>query len=185
MTIRVARREDIPALQEVIALSVRQLQAEHYSVSQREGALGTVFGVDSQLVDDGTYFVAELDGVLAGCGGWSRRMTPFGGDHVAGKNDALLDPRVDAARIRAFFVHPQFARRGIGSAILRACEAAASEAGFTRLMLVATLPGVPLYAARGYEAGESFSVPLRNGDQLPVLRMHKGMSAPACGPVSA
>lgn len=171
--IRKAGREDIPALAALIALSVEELQAEHYSAEQRRGALGTVFGVDTQLIDDGTYFVAEMDGEIAGCGGWSQRKTPFGSDHVAVKDDTLLDPQIDAARIRAFFVHPRFARRGIGSAILSACEAAAREAGFTRLMLVATLPGVPLYAARGYEAGESFTVPLQNGIELPVLRMHK------------
>lgn len=175
MTIRLARREDISALGALIALSVEILQAEHYSARQRAGALGTVFGVDSQLIDDGTYFVVEIDGEIAGCGGWSRRKTPFGSDHVAGKDDALLDPQADAARIRAFFVHPSWARKGIGSAILQACETAAAEAGFTRLMLVATLPGVPLYAARGYEAGEGFSVPLANGDALPVLAMHKSL----------
>jgi N-acetylglutamate synthase-like GNAT family acetyltransferase len=173
VTIRLARREDIGALEALIALSVETLQAAHYSAHQRAAALGTVFGVDSQLIDDGTYFLVEIGGEIVGCGGWSRRKTPFGSDHVAGKDDALLDPQADAARIRAFFVHPNWARKGIGSAILRTCENAAAEAGFTRLMLVATLPGVPLYAARGYASGESFSVPLANGDELPVLAMHK------------
>jgi len=119
ITIRKARPEDVPVLQVLIPESVRALQAEHYSAEQMEGALGTVFGVDTQLISDGTYFIAEAEGNIVGCGGWSRRKTLFGSDHVAGKDDAWLDPGVDAARIRAFFIHPGWARRGISSQILR------------------------------------------------------------------
>ena len=118
-------------------------------------ALERVFGVDTQLIEDGTYFVAEAevggDRVLAGCGGWSKRKTLYGSDHCAGREDALLDPNYEAAKIRAFFVHPAWARRGVGSRILDVCEAAAVAAGFRRLEMGATLTGVPLYVARGYE----------------------------------
>ena len=173
MILRLATLDDAPALERLIADSVRTLQAGEYTVEQREGALGTVFGVDRRLIRDGTYFAIETDGALAACGGWSRRKTLFGGDHVAGKDDAWLDPAVDAARIRAFFVHPQWARRGFGSRILEACEAAAREAGFRRLEMAATLTGVPFYAARGYVEVERMEVPLMNGVSLEVVRMSK------------
>lgn len=137
-----------------------------------EGALATVYGVDTQLITDGTYFVAESSYVL-GCGGWSKRKTLFGGDHWSARQDELLDPRLEAAKIRAFFVHPNCARRGIGSLILTACENAAIAAGFTRLEMGATLTGVKLYQARGYVATESLQVPLANGESLPIVRMEK------------
>jgi len=173
VTIRQAVLEDAQALQVLIVESVRRLQAAHYSPEQMEGALGTVFGVDTQLIRDGTYFIAEVDSTVIGCGGWSRRKTLFGSDHVPRKDDAWLDPQQDAARIRAFFIHPDWARRGIGSQILEACEAAATAQGFSRFELVATLPGEPMYHARGFVATERFNVPLPNGAQLPVVRMTK------------
>jgi GNAT superfamily N-acetyltransferase len=177
ITIRLATPADIPALQSLIVASVRGLQTRDYTAVEIEGALATVFGVDTQLISDGTYFVAEIAGeptpIIVGCGGWSRRATLFGGDHWTGRADALLDPARDAAKIRAFFVRPDWARRGVGSAILSACEAAATAAGFTRFEMGATLTGVPLYAARGYKASERFNVPLQNGATLPIVRMIK------------
>jgi len=171
-TLRKARLEDVPALTALIGESARGLR-EGYSSDQVEAALGTVLGVDTQLVRDGTYFVAESEGKIVGCGGWSKRNTLFGSDHGPVKNDAWLDPAVDAARIRAFFVHPGWARQGIGSAILQACEEAAAAEGFSRLELAATLPGVLLYQVRGFEPGERFAAPLPNGSSLPIVRMVK------------
>jgi len=175
--IRVAVLADAPAIESLIAASVHGLQAGDYSAEQREGALGTVFGADRQMIGDGTYFVIEAeerpDQHLIACGGWSRRKTPFGGDHSPSKDDSLLDPATDAARIRAFFVHPDYARRGLGSMLLETCEEAAREAGFTRIELTSTLTGVAFYKTRGFVAGESFEVPLGNGSTLPVVRMAK------------
>ena len=174
--LRLARENDIPALEKLISLSVRGLQASHYSIAQIDAALGSVFGVDRQLIRDGTYFIAELDGELIGCGGWSKRKTLFGGDHHTTRDDAELDPMTDAARIRAFFVHPNHARRGIGRAILEACEKAICASGFTAIELAATLPGVPFYAAFGYVSGEKSDVPLANGLSLQIVRMTKELS---------
>src|SRR5271165_5254356 len=152
ISVRVALPSDIPALRRLIRASVLGLQAADYSPQQLQLALERVFGVDTQLIDDGTYFVAEAQvdegTVAAGCGGWSKRRTLYGSDHCAGREDALLDPHHEAAKIRAFFVHPAWARRGVGSKILEVCEAAAAAAGFGRLEMGATLTGVPLYAAR-------------------------------------
>jgi GNAT superfamily N-acetyltransferase len=173
MTLRLAVVGDIPMLTELIAASVRILQASDYSESQREGALRSVFGVDTQLIADGTYFVAEMDGIAVACGGWSKRKTLFGADHCAGREDSLLDPAKDAAKIRAFFVQPEWARRGIGTKVLKACESAAIEAGFTRFEMGATLTGVELYKARGYREVERIGVPLENGEFLPIVRMEK------------
>lgn len=172
LSIELATLEDIPALQSLITESVMTLQTE-YTREQRAAALGAVFGVDRQLILDGTYFAARWDGALAGCGGWSQRRTPFGGDHSPARDDALLDPSREAARIRAFFIHPAWARRGIGSRLLEACEAAAAAAGFARVELTSTLSGVPLYTVRGFTPLEEFGVPLSNGDKLPVIRMTK------------
>jgi len=172
-TIRNALLTDIPALEVLIPDSVRTLQAGYYTTEQMEGALGTVFGVDTQLIRDGTYFVAEADSVIVGCGGWSRRKTLFGSDNVPQKDDAWLNPERDAARIRAFLIHPAWVRRGIGSQILETCEAAARAEGFSRFELVATLPGEPMYRARGFLAVERFEVPLPNGASLPVVKMIK------------
>ena len=140
--------------------------------------MATVYGVDTQLIADGTYFIAESAGVLAGCGGWSKHKTLFGGDHCAGREDDLLDPLQDAAKIRAFFVHPAWARRGIGTMILSACEDAAIAAGFTRFEMGATLTGVKLYEVRGYTAIEHLNVPLEHGEFLPIVRMEKRIQTP-------
>ncbi len=174
MTLRLAVPADVPVLTELIAASVRVLQAADYTESQREGALASVFGVDTQLIADGTYFVAEIEGTFVACGGWSKRKTLFGADHCAGREDSLLDPERDAAKIRAFFVHPEWARRGIGTRVLEACESAAVAAGFKRFEMGATLTGVALYKARGYREVERIGVPLGNGEVLEVVRMEKG-----------
>jgi GNAT superfamily N-acetyltransferase len=172
--IRRATLDDVPALGALIDLSVRRLQKDDYSPEQIEGALGTVFGVDTQLIADGTYFVVETDqGAMAGCGGWSKRRTLFGSDHGPGREASFLDPLQENARIRAFFVHPDWARRGIGSLILETCEKAAMEAGFRGFEMGATLTGERLYALRGYRATERIEVPLANGASLPVIRMVK------------
>ncbi len=176
--IRLAEARDIPSLRGLIEASVRGLQAEDYSAAQLEGALRTVYGVDTQLISDGTYFVAEESGapgaaLVVGCGGWSRRKTLYGGDQFAGREDSLLDPAKDAAKIRAFFVHPARARRGIGAMILEACEKAAVGAGFRRLEMGATLTGVPFYRAKGYVELDATEVPLGDGLTLPIIRMGK------------
>jgi GNAT superfamily N-acetyltransferase len=191
--IRKAAPADIPALQRLIEASVRELQAADYTSQQMEGALESVFGVDSQLIADGTYLVAEakigdraLDAengnelktpgsewVIAGCGGWSKRKTLYGGDRFAEREDTLLDPLRDAAKIRAFFIHPAWARRGVGSKVLEACEAAAREAGFSRYEMGATLTGAKLFGAKGYVAVEKIEVRLKNGLTLPVIHMAK------------
>ncbi|HXM61384.1 MAG TPA: GNAT family N-acetyltransferase [Terriglobales bacterium] len=177
LTLRQAVLVDIPALRVLIDASVRGLQAADYTPAQIEGALQSVYGVDSQLIADGTYFVVEAEGAIVGCGGWSKRKTLFGGDRWTGRQDALLNPQQDAAKIRAFFVHPRWVRLGIGSVILEACEKAAAGAGFTRFEMGATLTGVPLYRARGYVALQNIEAPLANGESLTVVRMEKRMSS--------
>jgi len=153
--IRKALHADVPRLREIIQASVRGLQAQDYSAAQIEGALQSVYGVDTQLIADGTYFAAETilsttgEPEIIACGGWSKRKTLYGGDQYRGREDSLLDPSQDAAKIRAFFVHPDWARRGIGSRILEACEKAAVKAGFKRLEMGATLSGVAFYRSRG------------------------------------
>jgi len=179
--IRVAEARDTPLLRELIEASVWGLQAADYSAAQLQNALQTVYGVDTQLIADGTYFAAEAvdsseAALLVGCGGWSRRKTLYGGDQFAGREDSLLDPANDAARIRAFFVHPAWARRGIGGMILEACESAATAAGFRRLEMGATLTGVPFYRAKGYVELETTNVPLEDGLTLPIIRMGKNIA---------
>jgi N-acetylglutamate synthase-like GNAT family acetyltransferase len=191
--IRKAEIGDVPALTRLIERSVRELQAQDYTAAQMDGALQSVFGVDSKLIEDGTYLVAEArvvtavsgtakatqeknsgsEWVIAGCGGWSKRKTLYGGDHWTGREDSLLDPKREAAKIRAFFIHPAWARRGIGSKILEACETAAREAGFTSYEMGATLTGAKLFGAKGYLAVENIEVPLKNGFSLPVIHMVK------------
>jgi N-acetylglutamate synthase-like GNAT family acetyltransferase len=172
-SIRVAQEADVPALERLIPLAVRGLQASVYTPAQMEAALGPVFGVDRQIIRDGTYFVVESVGEIVGCGGWSRRKAVFGGDRARTGEDAALDARHDPARIRAFFVHPDWARRGIGRLILEKCEEAVRAAGFREAVLVATLTGEPLYAAFGYIVLERYDVPLADGLTLPVVRMAK------------
>ena len=174
--LRQATTTDIPALEKLICASVTALGAEHYTAEQISSALTHVFGVDTQLIADGTYFVAEIDGQLAGSGGWSKRTTLFGGDQSkADSLDSLLDPATEAARIRAFYVHPDWSRRGVGSRILAACEQAARAAGFSRIELVATLPGEPLYTAHGYKKAEAMQLETPDGESLPALRMTKAL----------
>lgn len=168
--LRLAEDSDIPRIAELIPISVRTLQAGYYSPAQMEAALGLVFAVDRQLITDGTYFVAEADGRLVGCGGWSRRRSLCGGDHGRTCPDQLIDPATDPARVRAFSVHPDCARQGIGRRILAACETAVREAGFRRVELAATLAGVPLYTACGYVETERFAVELPNAPEQTVVR---------------
>lgn len=186
--LRLATPDDIPAIATLIEASVRGLQQDDYTFEQREGALGTVFGVDRLLIADRTYFVIEQQGAGCGgaivaCGGWSRRNTLFGSDNAPVKNDNWLDPAVEAARVRAFFVHPDHARRGLGSRILARCEEAARQAGFSKLTLGATLTGIPLYERHGFRAVERVEVPLANGTSIPIVRMEKEME-PAEKPIS-
>jgi len=190
--IRLAAEGDVPALHALIEASVRGLQAGDYTQAQIEGALGTVLGLDTQLIRDRTYFVAEAPFVaevagdakaldqnaneriaLAGCGGWSKRKTLFGADRGPGREPELLDPAMDAAKVRAIFVHPRFARMGLGSLILSTVEEAAREAGFTRYEMGSTLTGVPLYRLKGYMEVQRIGVPLWNGEALPVVKMVK------------
>ena len=179
--IRVATTTDIQALRGLIDQSVRVLQREDYSAEQLDAALGTAYGVDTQLIADGSYFVVEAAGaagekVLAACGGWSMRKTLYGSDHGPYRDNAMLDPARDAAKIRAFFVHPDWTRRGIASLILKTCEDAAYARGFRRFEMGATLTGVPMYVARGYAKGEQIEVPLPNGLSLTVVRMGKTLT---------
>jgi len=188
--LRLAVPEDVPVLCKLIEASARGLQAEDYTPAQIEGALQTVFGVDSQLIADGTYIVVEAPSKSAksvqrtnlnpsaawsivGCGGWSKRKTLYGSDHWTGRQDTLLDPQRDAAKIRAFFIHPDWARQGVGSKLLQACEDAARSAGFTRFEMGATLTGAKLFGAKGYVAVKPISIPLNNGETLPVMHMEK------------
>jgi len=175
-SLRKAMPADVPALETLIEASVRGLQAQDYSPSQIESALTSVYGVDSQLIADGTYFVAQANsagGAIVACGGWSKRKTLYGGDVWKAREDSLLNSQTDAAKIRAFFVHPDWVRRGIGTLLLDACEQAAMAEGFRRFEMGATLSGVPLYRARGYVSLENLGVPLANGESLPIVRMEK------------
>ena len=169
--IRLATTYDIPALRQLILDSVRGLSVTHYSARQIESALQEVFGVDTQLVLDETYFIADIDGQIVGAGGWSKRTTLFGGDSSKTAVDSLLDSDKEPARIRAFYIHPQWSRRGIGSLILDACEEAARAAGFKSVELASTLPGVPFYLARGYKKAEAIAIPMDSGEQLITYRM--------------
>lgn len=186
LTYRLATLADIPALEALIPLSARTLQLTHYTAAQIEAALGPVFGVDTQLIRDGTYFVAVDSGAtpptaaspapaarLVGCGGWSKRKTLYGGDRGKSGADPLRDPATEPAMIRAFFVHPDYARRGIGRRLMELSETAALAAGFRAIEIVATLPGEPLYATFHYTAVERFDIPLPTGTPLPVVRLRK------------
>lgn len=174
-----AEEHDIPALHALIEASVRGLQTRDYTPAQIEGALGTVLGLDTQLIRDQTYFLVEPGSSaqnqppLAACGGWSKRKTLFGSDHASVREPELLDPAIDAAKVRAIFVHPDYARRGLGSLVLAHVEAAAEAAGFTRFEMGSTLTGVPLYRLKGYFEEERVFVPLHNGETLPIVRMTK------------
>ena len=174
--LRRADLADVPALEALIAASAIGLGVPDYTPRQIAAALEGVFGVDRQLIEDGTYFVAERHGQLIGCGGWSRRATLFGSDAFARRDPRTLDPGTEPARIRAFFVHPDHARAGVGRRLLRRCEEEARRAGFTRMELMATLPGVPFYAAHGYGAGEAIEHPLPGAEPMRLVPMRKTLA---------
>ena len=171
LTIRPATRDDVPALVPLMNAAIEELQRGFLDPAQVESSKA-IMGIDTQLVDDGTYFVVECDGALAGCGGWSRRATMYGGNHSPGRDAALLDPATDPARVRAMYTHPAFTRRGVGRLILATCEAAAAAEGFTRLELVATLAGRPLYEAYGFTPVEELT-DAGGGAPVPLVRMRK------------
>ena len=172
--IRVATPDDLPALQAMISRAILQLQSPFLDPAQ-VAASATMMGLDTQLVDDGTYLAAELDGVMAACGGWSRRATTYGGDHSPGRSARLLDPATEPTRIRAMYTDPKFVRRGLGRQMLAACEDAARAAGFHEATLVATMAGLPLYTACGYAAVDAFED--RNGAvPVPLVHMHKSLN---------
>jgi len=172
-SMRVATLADVPVLEALIAASARGLGRADYSEAQIEAALGTAWGVDSELIRDGTYFVVEAGGEPVACGGWSARHTLFGGDRQPGRESRLLDPAREAARVRAFFVRPDWARRGLGRALLARCESEAAARGFRAAELMATLPGERLYAAGGYVARERVRHPLAGGLEIEFVAMRK------------
>jgi len=174
LTSRLAGLDDIPALQAVMAAAIGELQKGFLTPEQIESSR-MIMGLDSQLVADGTYFIIECDGQIAGCGGWSRRATLYGGDHTPGREPALLDPATDAARVRAMYTHPGFARRGVGRLILELCEAAARAEGFKRLELMGTMSGKPLYESYGFAPIEDI-VDDRGGAPVPLTRMGKAIA---------
>jgi GNAT superfamily N-acetyltransferase len=160
------------AIKQLIDESARHLSRDHYDDAQIDAAIATVFGVDTDLIEDGTYFVAESDGVLVGCGGWSRRKTLFGGDQFSARDAGYLDPATDFAKIRAFFIHPDHARKGIARAILARCESEAREHGFHGLELMATLPGIEFYKSCGFVEQGNFDLDLQ-GVKLELVPMRK------------
>ncbi|MGH6934132.1 MAG: GNAT family N-acetyltransferase [Dongiaceae bacterium] len=170
---RLARHDDIPALTGIMNLAIAELLKPYLNQTEI-AASRALMGLDSQLIEDGTYFVIEQDDALAGCGGWSRRATMYGGDRSPGRDGALLDPARDAARVRAMYTHPDFVRRGVGRLILSLCEEAARSEGFRRAELVATKAGEPLYRACGYQPVENF-MDDRGGAPVPLLRMSKAL----------
>jgi len=177
LSLRLARPEDMPILSGLMDAAIAEL-LKPYLGPEGVKASFEIMGLDSQLIADGTYFVVEDDGVAAGCGGWSRRATLFGGDHSAGRDAVLLDPAHDAARVRAMYTHPDHVRKGVGRMILEACESAAAGEGFSRCELAATLAGEPLYRACGYKEIERFTAPTSGGVDVPLLRMGKTLGAP-------
>lgn len=173
---RPARFEDVPALQQLIQASARGLCDGDYTDLQIEAAIGSAWGVDSQLIRDGTYFVVEVDGVIVACGGWSRRRTLFGADAQSDRDPAELDPGQDAAKVRAFFVAPAWARQGIGKALLQRCEREAQERGFDTVELLATLPGMRLYRSCGYVGDQRVPYSLPNGVVIDFVPMRKALA---------
>lgn len=167
---------DVAAIEALISVSVRTLQRDYYSDAQIEAAFGPAYGVDRALIGDDTYFVIEAAGETVACGGWSKRRAFFGGDDAHGSSEELIDPRNEPARLRAFFVRPDWARRGLARRILRHCEQEIGAAGFTEIELVATLPGEPLYASGGYTVVERHAVPLGGGLELPVVKMRRSLA---------
>jgi GNAT superfamily N-acetyltransferase len=172
-TLRPAILDDIPALEALIARSGIALSKGFYTDEQAQAVTRHVFGVDTQLVKDGTYFVIEREGVPLACGGWSKRATLYGADRAKAGADPLLDPATQPGRIRAFFVDPAVARQGLGTMLIRHAEAEAARAGFRTLEMAATLPGIPLYRSVGYETVERFEIDLPGGIKVPLARMRK------------
>lgn len=173
MIIRKATMDERDAIKQLIAASARLLSRDHYSDEQIETAIATVFGVDTDLIDDGTYFVAEIEGELAGCGGWSKRKTLFGGDQYSSRDASYLDPQSEPAKIRAFFIHPDHARKGIARAILSRCEDEARAQGFQALELMATLPGIEFYKSCGFVETGNFDLDLTDAVKLELVPMRK------------
>ena len=173
LTHRLAHREDIPSLRALMDAAIFELQKPFLDARQI-AASRAIMGLDTQLIDDQTYFVIEIDGELAGCGGWSRRATLYGGDQTPGRDAALLDPTLDAARVRAMYTAPRHARRGVGRLILSLCEDAARAEGFGRMELMATLAGIPLYRTCGYREGEPI-LDDRGGAPVPLVPMSKAL----------
>ena len=173
LTHRLANRDDLKALRALMNAAISELQKPFLDEQQVESSR-TIMGLDTQLIDDGTYFAVEIDGELAGCGGWSRRATLYGGDQTPGRNAALLDPSTDAARVRAMYTHPRHTRKGVGRLILSLCEDAARREGFSRVELMATMAGEPLYRACGYEPLERI-MDDRGGAPVPMVRMTKAL----------
>jgi GNAT superfamily N-acetyltransferase len=171
LTSRLATRDDIPALVSLMRAAIDELQSGFLDAAQIK-ASRALMGLDSRLIDDRTYYVAEYDGQVAGCGGWSRRAAIIGTDHTAGRDSTLLDPARQPARIRAMYTHPRFARRGVGRLLLGLSESAAAAEGFTHLELLATLAGLPLYSSAGYEPIEHVEL-ASGGVPVPVIRMGK------------
>lgn len=179
-TLRAAETDDIPALEALIKRSALALSEPFYSREQTEALTRLVFGVDSQLITDKTYLLIESNNEFVACGGWSKRRTFFGGDKFGGdklKNriDPLLDPATEPARIRAFFVSPDMARRGLATQLMAECIRQAKAASFSALELASTLPGEPLYLARGFEVIEHFELTLANDIQAPLTRMRRAI----------
>jgi GNAT superfamily N-acetyltransferase len=172
MIIRLATVADREAIWELIAVSARQLSREHYTNEQIEAAIANVFGVDSDLIEDGTYFVVEIPDALIGCGGWSRRKALFGGDHYSRKESGYLDSQSEPARIRAFFIHPDHARKGVGRALLSRCETEAKAHGFRALELMSTLPGIAFYESCGFAQIGNYDLDLA-GVKLELVPMRK------------
>jgi GNAT superfamily N-acetyltransferase len=170
---RTATRDDIAGISALMALAIAELQKPFLDDAQIESSRA-IMGLDTQLIDDGTYFVVTCDGALAGCGGWSRRATLYGGDRSHGRDAAMLDPAKDAARVRAMYTHPDFVRRGIGRLILAICESAAKEEGFRRVELGATMAGEPLYRACGYQPDKKIFDD-SGGAPVPILMMWKSI----------
>ena len=174
VSLRAATQADVPAVNDLIAIAVRKLSAGFYTTGQIDAALTGVFGVDSQLIADGTYFIIDGDAGPAAAGGWSGRRTLYGGDQAKDVSDPRLDPRTEPARIRAFFVHPAHARRGLARRIYTECERAARRAGFRRFELMATLPGEPLYLALGFTVDERVIL-TPSGIPVPFTRMSRNI----------
>ncbi len=174
LRLRLARPGDMPVLSALMDRAIGELLRD-FLPPEGVAASYEIMGLDTQLIADGTYFVVEDAGEIAGCGGWSRRATLFGGDHAAGRDAALLDPKTDAARVRAMYTDPDHTRKGVGRVILEACEAAARAEGFSRVEMAATMGGVPLYRACGYHDIEPFEAVTSTGYRVPLIRMGKGL----------